>query len=565
MIPDRGKNPTPAAGPVTLVWLGEGPSPAWPLGRSVSAAPTPASLAECIAKESGGPQASWVFWSVRAGTLDPERVLRALAGPEDVWHAGLRLGLAGLPKAIDFVAPTWMLNSDPPPRIEATSWRVSLEACVVRAEVLQKLGGVRPEFQSLDGAGLELGHRWISRGALMRHRPSLILDALSPERGASLPLEDEMRFVYYRFGRFWLRWSLWRSVLRGEARPWTARRIRRELEASPAPPAPQPLHVSTVSSADSAPVTARVTVLIPTVDRYPYLEKLLGQLRNQTVPPIEIVVVDQTPADRRHPDLRERFPDLPLRLFQLDQAGQCSSRNLGLEASRGDYFLLLDDDDEVPPDIVERHLRSLRYFRNEVSCGVALEDGAGPLPEAFCVLRASDVFPAGNSMVSRAALQESGLFDLAYERGARADADLGTRLYLSGQLMVLDPQVEVLHRHAPRGGLRTHGARAVTYASSRKKLLHRQIPGATELYLAKRYFSAGQVREWFWLQAVATLAFKGSRVRRALKAALGLIFLPDTLGKLRRRERQAEAMMRVGPQIPFLRSLDSQRSSLVNR
>ncbi|HKD17400.1 MAG TPA: glycosyltransferase family A protein [Thermoanaerobaculia bacterium] len=549
---------------MTLVWLGAGPAPAWPLGRSLNAGPTPSALAECLARESSGTEAAWVFWSARAGVLDPERVLRALAGPEDVWHAGLKLGLAGLPRAIDFVAPTWMLNRDPSPELEATSWRLSLEACVVRSEVLRQLGGVRAEFQSLDGAGLELGHRWISRGALMRHCPDLLAGPPAKAHGG-LPLEDEMRFVYYRFGRFWLRWSLGRALLHRYVGPWRARGIRRRLEATPAPAPSAPLHVSTVSVSDSRPAPASITVLIPTVDRYPYLEKLLGQLRNQTVPPLEIVVVDQTPADRRRSDLSERFPDLPLKVFQLDQAGQCSSRNLGLEASKGDYFLLLDDDDEVPPDIVERHLRSLRRFRNQVSCGVALEDGAGALPEAFRVLRVSDVFPAGNSMVSRAALGDSGLFDLAYERGARADADLGMRLYLSGQLMVLDPEVEVLHRHAPRGGLRTHGARVVTYASSRKRLLHRQMPGATELYLAKRYFSPRQVREMLWLQASATLAFKGSRGRRALKAVLGLLLLPDTFRKLRRRERDADAMMAAGPRIPMFRSLDTVRRSLVNR
>jgi GT2 family glycosyltransferase len=553
-----------STGTVTLVWLGGGPRPAWPLGRSLSAEANPSSLADCLAKESDGAEAAWVFWSDRAGILDPARVLRALAGPEDVWHAGLRLGMGSLPRAIDFVAPTWMLNRDPSPEIEATSWRLSLEATVVRSEVLRKLGGVRPEFHTLDGAALELGHRWISRGALMRHQPDLL--AGTPAKAKTrLPLEDEMRFIYYRFGRFWLRWSSWRAVLRGEAGSLEARRVRRRIEKSPVPASPEPLHKSTVSLADSGPVSGRVTVLIPTVDRYPYLDKLLGQLRNQTVSPAEIVVVDQTSVDQRRADLAERFSDLPLKVFQLDQAGQCSSRNLGLEASQGDHFLLLDDDDEVPPDIVERHLRSLRQFRNEVSCGVALEDGAGALPEAFRLLRASDVFPAGNSMVSRAALQESGLFDLAYERGARADADLGMRLYLSGQLMVLDPQVEVLHRHAPRGGLRTHGARAVTYASSRKKLLHRQLPGMTELYLAKRYFSARQVREMLWLQAAATLAFKGSRGRRVLKAALGLLLLPDTLRKLRRRERDADAMMATGPRIPTLPHADSACGSLVNQ
>src|SRR6185295_13694100 len=141
-------------------------------------------------------------------------------------------------------------------------------------------------------------------------------------------------------------------------------------------------------------------------------------------------------------------------------------------------------------------------FRNDVSCGVADEDGAGPLPAAFRLTRTSDVFPTNNSMIRKSALAGSGLFDLAYDRGARADADLGMRLYLAGHLMVLNSDIHVLHRHAPSGGLRTHGARVITYASSRKRIWHRHVPATTEIYLARRYFSAAQVREMFWLGAV---------------------------------------------------------------
>jgi hypothetical protein len=127
--------------------------------------------------------------------------------------------------------------------------------------------------------------------------------------------------------------------------------------------------------------------------------------------------------------------------------------------------LFVDDDDEVPADLVEKHLQSLTRFRNEVSCGVAEEDGAGPLPEAFRLVRSSDVFPTTASLIAKDVLARSGLFDLGHR--ARAPADLGMRLYLSGCLMVLNPEIKALHHHAPSGGRRTHGAR-ITYASSRK-------------------------------------------------------------------------------------------------
>ena len=469
-----------------------------------------------------------------------------------MFHAGLALGIGGLPRLIDFVAPTWMLNRDPDATIEATSWRLSLAACLVRTDALRQLGGVSAEFLTIAGSGLELGHRLVSRGAFVRHVPSLLgSNTPSPSRSVDLPLEDELRFVALRFGLRWARWALRRAVLSGMVGAAEALAAAHRL-AHLRIPAPLPAYQRPVSESANVTQTGRVTVLIPTVDRYPYLLTLLEQLRRQTVPPHEVIVVDQTAQQRRTTNFESRFPDLPLRVITLDRAGQCSSRNAGLEAATGDYILFLDDDEEIPSDLIERHLRNLRRFQCEVSSGVVVEVGAGPLPEAFTIVRASDVFPAGNTLVAREVLGRSGLFDLAFDRGARADHDLGTRIYLSGAFMVMDPDISVLHHHAPQGGLRLHGARVITYASSRSRLTHRALPAVTEMYLGRRYFSERQVREARWLAVLGTFSIRGGWGRRLLKGLVSLLFLPDTLRILFIRGRAARRMMSSFPQIPVL-------------
>jgi len=541
---------------VTLVWIGAGAPPPWRAGRTVKAEATPASVAACVAGELPGSTAeAWLFWSSDLGSPDPERVLHALATPGDLWHAGLRLGTAGLPRAIDHVEPTWMLNRDPDPSIVSTSWRLSLDACLVRTDVLRRIGNIHPEFRTLAGAALEFGHRCVRFGVLTRHMGSLAGEKASRPAPA-IPIEDELRFVYYRFGRRWLHWTVFRTLVLGWAPRGAVLAASKGITRRPPPPEPRPYRQALedasegVSADRAANVTGSVTILIPTVDRYPYLEKLLDQLRRQTVPPLEIVIVDQTPPDRRRSDLASRFPDLPIQLLQLDRAGQCSSRNAGIAASRGEFLLFLDDDDEVPPGLIEKHLAALERFRNDVSCGVADEDGAGPLPAAFRLTRASDVFPTNNSMIRMSALEGSGLFDLAYDRGARADADLGMRLYLAGNLMVLNSDIHVLHRHAPSGGLRTHGARVITYASSRGRLSHRHLLTATEIYKARRYYSPRQVEEMYWHAALGTFSARGGRLRRLVKAGMALLLLPHSLWATRQRARVADGMLREYPRIP---------------
>jgi glycosyltransferase involved in cell wall biosynthesis len=304
------------------------------------------------------------------------------------------------------------------------------------------------------------------------------------------------------------------------------------------------------------PVDGRVTVLIPTLRRYPYLQVLLDQLRWQTVAPFEIIVVDQTPLGERNLEMKYEFSDLPLRWFFLDQAGQCSSRNFGLQTARSEYILFLDDDDEIQPDLIERHLTNLSRYRINISNGVAIEPKAGDLPEEFRILRVSNVFPTNNTMIRRDLLQKSGLFDLAYDHGQRADHDLGMRLYLTGELMVLDPDISVIHHHAPVGGLREHKARVDTYAASRKRLFKQILPSVSDIYLSKRYFSEKQVREKCWIDILGTFSVKGSVPKRFLKGLIALLSMPRNIYLVKQRIKIADQMFEQFPRIPRLSQED---------
>lgn len=536
---------------IDLIWLGHAAdAPDWRLGAVHTISDTPEAVAACIRQRLPNTQSdAWLFWHSSLGAPDPEKMAQILTLPGEVWHGGLKLGMSHQPGVMDFVSPGWMLNCDPDPTVEATSWRISLRACLILTDVLRQMESISPDFTTLEGASLELGHRYITRGVIVRHIPWMITYA-AEHTVPPMPIEDELRFVRYRFGRRQIRWALMRMILSRYAPVTTILKAWRCARRG-VPPADTTIY-QRLTGDESLPSDPRVTVLIPTVDRYPYLRTLLSQLRGQTIQAHEIIVIDQTQSARRDLSIADDFTDLPLQFIYQDEPGQCTSRNAGLQVSTGDYILFIDDDDEVQPDLIESHLRHLHTFRLDVSSGSQEETGALPLPEHFRYARVSDVFPTNNTLIRRDVLYRSGLFDLAYNRRQRADADLGIRAYRSGALMVYNPQILVFHHHAPSGGLRVHRARVITYSSSRQHLFHRHLASVSEIYLAMRYFTPRQVQEGLWLRIWGTFGSRGSRPRKLLKLMVSAMLLPDSVWRTWKRRQQAKVLLREYPQIPLL-------------
>jgi glycosyltransferase involved in cell wall biosynthesis len=263
-------------------------------------------------------------------------------------------------------------------------------------------------------------------------------------------------------------------------------------------------------------------------------------------------VIDQTPLNERDVHLADEFKDLPLKLIVLDQPGQCTSRNAGIRQVRGNYILFLDDDVEIERDTIEKHWFVLSQFKAAVSTGIVYEPPAERLAEPDSKLRVSSIFPTDNAMIRQEILWKSGLFDLAYDHRSRADGDLGMRLHLSGALMIQNLSNEILHHHAPRGGLRTHNARVVTAAQSKRSIFKRNLPSTSEFYLASRYFSPVQVSRYKLIMAMASLRPGRGGVKGLMNSILGLLLLPVTIIKINSRHREARELLEQFPQIPVL-------------
>lgn len=490
------------------------------------------------------------FWDGALGD-PPEAFLGELdLDARDVYHAGPILGQAGLPSLLRLVRPAWMLGLDVDPSREHSSWRLSFRAALIRTDLLRHVGGPDPNFESIEGAALDLGLRFLEAGAVMRHYPGLVR-AASERSPGRLPWHDELRILGRMAGKKWAYWAAWRAWRRGW---WSGRRLVAALRwlgtegSSVSPRWKKPFSRERSLPSSSEPAT--VSVLIPTLDRYPFLEVLLGQLQRQTVPPRQVIVVDQTPKERRR-NLATTFPSLPLVWIERDEPGQCSSRNEGLRRATGEWILFLDDDVEIPDDFVARHLETVGRFKADASSGTVTEspDGLKERRQEFFIL--SSVFPAGNSLLRRACLAKAGLFDLAYDYGQRADGDLGMRLYLAGALMILDPVNCILHHHAPRGGLRIHKARTVTRAMSKNSVWKRNLPSSWDFYLCLRYFDADTLAETSLLGIASTLTCAGASLKRMLRFAVGVCSLPSTLLHIRKARRRAVNMLEIFPQISY--------------
>jgi glycosyltransferase involved in cell wall biosynthesis len=556
---------------VDLIWLGQHTEPqSWGLGQVRRTETEPAAVQAFILNNLPSSRAdAWLFWGSHLPAPDSSIVLNCLHSSADVWHAGLRMGTAGMPGLLDFVAPTETLYCDPAPDIEASSWRLSLNACLIRSDMLRTLAGLMPGFETLTMAGLEMGHRALMSGAIMRHIPNLLpppstLDeqSLLVSGKANQGFADEALFMLLRFGSRWQGWALVRAVLSGYMSLGEALAVRRVSanslslsQTNPPPVAVPPAEPLPVEN--DAEIQGDVAVIIPTLGRNTYLRTLLNQIRAQTVKPREVIVIDQNPPDQRDEALFSQAADLPLTRLLQSVPGQCTARNRAIQHTHAEYLLLIDDDDEITPDLIAQHLAVMADPAVDASCGRTLEVDVDTSSAAAAYRQISPIFPANNTMIRREALAHSGLFDTAYDHAMRADSDLGMRLYLSGALMIYDPAIAVLHHHAPIGGLRAHRQRVVTYASSRQRLTHRNLPSVSEIYYTMRYFTPRQLREMLWLRVFGTFAVRGGRLKQAMKMLISLSLLPDTLIRVVGRYRMAQRWIKRGPQIPLLDAMSS--------
>ncbi len=131
----------------------------------------------------------------------------------------------------------------------------------------------------------------------------------------------------------------------------------------------------------------KVTVVIPSYNRFKYLLNAIKSVKNQTYKNIEIIVVNDcsTQNDYYTFDFKKEFGDnfyiihLPRNSRKIfgKVCGGGNSRNIGMMLASGVYIAFLDDDDYFLPTKIEKQIKYMKENNCDISCTEALI-GKGP-------------------------------------------------------------------------------------------------------------------------------------------------------------------------------------------
>jgi glycosyltransferase involved in cell wall biosynthesis len=215
------------------------------------------------------------------------------------------------------------------------------------------------------------------------------------------------------------------------------------------------------------------SVVIPTYNRKPILEKCLKALENQqlrsnsVVTGYEVVLVDDGSTDGTLEWLESHFSEFPhVRSLSQDHQGPAAARNLGVEQAKGDMIIFIDSDLVVTEHFLQSHADALVQGQQRLG-GVsqaAHEEPRlftygwvintcnfdNPTSEPYKLTDFSAAyFATGNVAIARKWLEQAGLFDTRFQLYGWEDLELGVRLKHLGLKLVKCPEAVGYHWHPP--------------------------------------------------------------------------------------------------------------------
>lgn len=298
--------------------------------------------------------------------------------------------------------------------------------------------------------------------------------------------------------------------------------------------------------------TPLVTVIIPNWNGAAHLPTCLDSLRRQTFRDFEVIVADNGSIDGSLALLERDYPEVRVLALGKNRgfAGAC---NAGIQAARGEFIVLLNNDTEADPHWLEEVVAAFQRHPEAglVASKMRLFDRRDVLHTAGDYYRVDGrpgnrgvwetdvgqydreeyVFSAcgGSAAYRRMMLDEVGLLDEDFFYSCE-DVDLAWRAQLAGWRCVYTPRAVVYHKLSATGG----GVTASFYDGRNFiYLLVKDYPGD----LWRRYWRA-ILRAQLQLAGEALRAWRGAAARARLRGMLaGLLGIPRMLRKRRAVQR----------------------------
>ncbi|HAA33435.1 MAG TPA: family 2 glycosyl transferase [Cyanobacteria bacterium UBA8553] len=207
------------------------------------------------------------------------------------------------------------------------------------------------------------------------------------------------------------------------------------------------------------------SVVIPTYNRQPILEKCLIAIENQQlrsnsiVTGYEVVLVDDGSTDGTLDWLESHSSEFPhVRSLSQNHQGPAAARNLGVEQAKGDTIIFIDSDLVVTEHFLESHADALVQGQQQLGSDRLFTYGwvintcnfNNPTSEPYKLTDFSAAyFATGNVAIARKWLEKAGLFDTRFQLYGWEDLELGVRLKHLGLKLVKCPDAVGYHWHPP--------------------------------------------------------------------------------------------------------------------
>ena len=227
-------------------------------------------------------------------------------------------------------------------------------------------------------------------------------------------------------------------------------------------------------------------VVIPTLGRPEYVQQVLKDLKEQTLLPKNVIIVEQNPdtsADTQLDFINNEWPFSIIHKF-IHQTGACNARNIALNEVSSKWVFLADDDIRLPADLLERSLGELHRLQVDSLNLACLQPGEEVV---FRKIKQWGAFGSGTSIV-RSSMAKKCKFDEVLEFGFGEDLDFGIQLRELGCDIVFHPGLSFTHLKAKRGGFRST---AVNYWKNNRL---EPKPSPTMMYLIKKHYTKEMIR-----------------------------------------------------------------------
>ena len=262
------------------------------------------------------------------------------------------------------------------------------------------------------------------------------------------------------------------------------------------------------------PPGPQLTVVIPYYNLGAYVDEALTSVLASTVPPDEVIIVDDASHDgesiARLYRLAARHPSVSV--VRAPHGGLAKARNVGAAAAHGALLAFVDADDQVEPDYFARALAIFDAYDNVAMVGSWM-GGYGDRREVWPTwttgspyLLYHSTFPAASMVVRRDAFARAGLNDPSLVYGLE-DWDSAISLVLAGYGGVAIPAP--LYRYRLRAGSMSRGDNPESLLDTYRRMVDKR-PEALAPYLPEligllnangpQYLAPHPTRATWWVE-----------------------------------------------------------------